>query len=48
MDVPALESSAPQAFRDASIAMEHEASGWRGLFLCSAFLVQARRPLTTA
>jgi 2-polyprenyl-3-methyl-5-hydroxy-6-metoxy-1,4-benzoquinol methylase len=44
--MPSLESSAPQAFRDASIAMEHEASGWRGLFLCSAFLVQARRPIT--
>lgn len=46
--MPSLESSAPQAFRDASIAMEHEASGWRGLFLCSAFLVQARRPITPA
>ena len=46
--MPSLESSAPQAFRDASIAMEHEASGWRGLFLCSAFLVRARRPLTPA
>lgn len=46
--MPSLEGSAPQAFRDASIAMEHEASGWRGLFLCSAFLVRARRPITPA
>ena len=29
---------------DESLAMEHETSGWKGLFLCSAFLVRAVRP----
>ena len=42
--MPVLESSLGQAFRDGSVALENEPSGWRGLFLCSAFLVQARRP----
>jgi len=41
--MPALERSDPQQFRDASLALEGETSGWRGLFLCSAFLVHARR-----
>lgn len=43
---PVLESSLGQAFRDGSLALENEPSGWRGLFLCSAFLVQATRPTT--
>ena len=43
---PVLESSLGQAFRDGSLALENEPSGWRGLFLCSAFLVQATRPAT--
>lgn len=43
--MPVLESSLGQSFRDGSIALENEPSGWRGLFLCSAFLVQARRPV---
>ena len=42
---PVLEKSDPQAFRDGSLAMENDPSGWRGLFLCSAFLVKATRPL---
>jgi hypothetical protein len=41
---PALADADPAGFNEASMALEHEASGWRGLFLCSAFLVQARRP----
>lgn len=41
---PVLESELGQQFRDGSIALENEPSGWRGLFLCSAFLVQATRP----
>jgi SAM-dependent methyltransferase len=41
---PVLEQELGQAFRDGSIALENEPSGWRGLFLCSAFLVQATRP----
>jgi 2-polyprenyl-3-methyl-5-hydroxy-6-metoxy-1,4-benzoquinol methylase len=43
--MPLLEKGDPQAFRDGSLAMENDPSGWRGLFLCSAFLVQATRPL---
>jgi 2-polyprenyl-3-methyl-5-hydroxy-6-metoxy-1,4-benzoquinol methylase len=42
--LPGLAEHDPQEFMDASIALEHETSGWRGLFLSSAYLVQARRP----
>lgn len=42
---PVLEAELGQAFRDGSIALENEPSGWRGLFLCSAFLVEASRPV---
>ncbi|NDC79537.1 MAG: class I SAM-dependent methyltransferase [Chitinophagia bacterium] len=42
--LPRFESSLGAAFREASIALENEPSGWRGLFLCSAFVVEARRP----
>ena len=42
---PVLEKELGQEFRDGSIALENEPSGWRGLFLCSAFLVQATRPV---
>ena len=42
--MPALETADPQTFRDESLAMEHEESGWKGLFLCSAFLVRAVIP----
>ena len=41
--MPAVADADPQAFRDGSIALEHEPSDWKGLFLCSAFLVHARR-----
>ena len=41
---PVLEHQLGQEFRDGSLALENEPSGWRGLFLCSAFLVQATRP----
>lgn len=44
--MPLLEKGNPQAFRDGSLAMENDPSGWRGLFLCSAFLVKATRPLS--
>jgi len=39
--MPYLESIAPALFREEAIRLEHEASGWRGLFLCSAFVVEA-------
>ena len=42
---PVLESELGQEFRDGSLSLENEPSGWRGLFLCSAFLVHATRPL---
>lgn len=42
--IPRLEKPLGKAFRTESIKLENEASGWKGLFLCSAFLVQARRP----
>jgi 2-polyprenyl-3-methyl-5-hydroxy-6-metoxy-1,4-benzoquinol methylase len=41
---PVLEAQLGQQFRDGSLALENEPSGWRGLFLCSAVLVQATRP----
>lgn len=41
--LPRHEQEVPQLFRDASIALEADTS-WRGLFLCSAFVVRARRP----
>jgi 2-polyprenyl-3-methyl-5-hydroxy-6-metoxy-1,4-benzoquinol methylase len=42
---PVLEKQLGQEFRDGSLSLENEPSGWRGLFLCSAFLVQATRPV---
>ncbi len=42
--MPRFEKSLADAFRAESIALENEPSGWRGLFLCSAFVVQAQRP----
>lgn len=41
---PMLEGADPQAFRDDSVALENEPSDWRGLLLCSAFLVEAANP----
>lgn len=41
---PALEAEDPDLFHEQSMALEHEDSGWKGLFLCSAFLVHARVP----
>jgi len=42
--IPRFEKSLGTEFRSESITLENEPSGWRGLFLCSAFLVEARRP----
>ncbi len=42
--MPVLEAEDPQAFRNESLALESDTSGWRGLFLCSAFLVRLVRP----
>lgn len=46
--MPRLEGPLGEAFRRESIAMENQPDNWRGLFLCSAFIVQAdcpRRPI---
>lgn len=42
--MPRFEKELGAAFRAESIALENEPSGWRGLFLCSAFVVEAHRP----
>jgi len=39
--VPWLEQNDRELFRRAAIRLEHETSGWRGLFLCSAFVAEA-------
>jgi 2-polyprenyl-3-methyl-5-hydroxy-6-metoxy-1,4-benzoquinol methylase len=39
--MPYLDRRMPQLFRKEAIKLEHEASGWRGYFLCSAFVVEA-------
>jgi 2-polyprenyl-3-methyl-5-hydroxy-6-metoxy-1,4-benzoquinol methylase len=38
---PMMENKLPELFRQEAIRLEHEPSGWRGLFLCSAFVVEA-------
>jgi len=42
--MPYLQSREPAAFRAADVALEDDATGWRGMFLASAFLVHARKP----
>ncbi len=42
--MPALERDDPDLFHAEGRRMEHEQSGWKGMFLCSAFLVHARVP----
>jgi hypothetical protein len=42
--MPALEKDDPALFHEEGRRMEHEDSGWKGMFLCSAFLVHARVP----
>lgn len=39
--MPYLENAMPALFREEAIRLEHEPSGWRGMFLCSAFVVEA-------
>jgi 2-polyprenyl-3-methyl-5-hydroxy-6-metoxy-1,4-benzoquinol methylase len=45
--MPYLEGSLEALFREEAIRLEHEASGWRGLFLCSAFVVEAVKGTST-
>lgn len=44
--MPYLEPDNKALFRDESLKLEHETSGWRGLFLCSAFVVEAINPMS--
>jgi len=44
--MPLLEGQDPQEFRDASLALEDDSSGWRGLFLCSVFLARVVKPIS--
>lgn len=39
--MPYLQASMPEDFRKEAVRLEHEPSNWRGLFLCSAFVVEA-------
>jgi 2-polyprenyl-3-methyl-5-hydroxy-6-metoxy-1,4-benzoquinol methylase len=41
--MPMLQNEAPELFRQEAIKLEHETSGWKGFFLCSAFVVEARK-----
>ena len=42
--VPYLEKNNKKDFRHQGIKYEHENSGWRGMLLCSAFVVEATIP----
>lgn len=44
--MPYLESGMQALFREGATRLEHEASGWRELFLCSAFVVEAVKGAT--
>jgi len=46
--MPYLQSENPDAFRRADVALEADSSGWRGMFLASAFVIHARRPATSS
>jgi 2-polyprenyl-3-methyl-5-hydroxy-6-metoxy-1,4-benzoquinol methylase len=41
--MPFLEAEDKALFRNESLRLEHDDSGWRGLFLCSAFVIEARK-----
>jgi 2-polyprenyl-3-methyl-5-hydroxy-6-metoxy-1,4-benzoquinol methylase len=41
--MPYLEETDAALFRNEGLKLEHENSGWRGLFLCSAFVVEATK-----
>jgi len=40
---PVFEALNPSLYRHEALELEHESSGWRGMFLCSAFVVEAQR-----
>lgn len=41
--MPFLESKNAHLYRQESLKLEHDVLGWRGLFLCSAFVVEAQK-----
>jgi SAM-dependent methyltransferase len=41
--MPSLQQDIKESFRQEAIRLEHEPSEWRGMFLCSAFVVEATR-----
>jgi len=43
--MPFLADKDPELYRDEALKLEHDISNWRGLFLCSAFVVEAVKPL---
>ena len=46
--MPFLAGEDKELFRQEALKLEHETSKWRGLFLCSAFVVEAVKPLNVA
>jgi 2-polyprenyl-3-methyl-5-hydroxy-6-metoxy-1,4-benzoquinol methylase len=43
--MPFLEPQNKELYRDEALKLEHENSGWKGMFLCSAFVVEAQKPI---
>jgi 2-polyprenyl-3-methyl-5-hydroxy-6-metoxy-1,4-benzoquinol methylase len=41
--MPYIGEEKPELFRKEALKLEHEVSGWRGYFLCSAFVVEATK-----
>ena len=41
--MPSLEKENSKLFKEEAIRLEHEMSSWRGMFLCSAFVVEAKK-----
>ena len=42
--MPNLSEEDPQLFRNEALKLEHNNSNWKGMFLCSAFVVEAVNP----
>lgn len=42
--MPNLSKEEPHLFRDEALKMEHNNSSWKGMFLCSAFVIEAVNP----
>lgn len=42
--MPNLSEKEPHLFRDEALKLEHNNSSWKGMFLCSAFVIEAVNP----